>query len=359
MDRLHLDRLTKLYQHRPVVDALSLRLADGEFCVVLGPSGSGKTTVINMVGGFTPPSAGEIYIGGARASGLPPHRRGIGMVFQSYALFPHLSVFENVAFPLRARGLRATEVKRQVEDALGLVELDELGQRLPRQLSGGQQQRAALARALVFGPKLLLMDEPLAALDRRLRDRMQSELKALQRRLGVTVLYVTHDQQEAMALADTIVVMRQGRAEQIGAPGEVYHRPRTRFVSEFLGESNLLPATVEQADARDMRLRVAGRVIAVARPEGAVIAADQQLTLALRPEKAWLSGADQGEPGAPAHDARVIEATDLGAMRRYRVAYGESAVMLVLEQAAAGLPMRRPGEGVRLCWRAEDAVLLA
>jgi len=245
VERIRLENLTKIYDRHPVVADFSLSVSAGDFCVILGPSGSGKSSVMNMIGGFTAPTSGEIYIDGEPATGIPPHARDLGMMFQGYALFPHLTVFENVAFPLRARGVRSGELRARVERTLEVVELSDLQGRRPNELSGGQQQRTALARALVFGPRVLLMDEPLAALDRRLRERMQLEIKAIQRQLAITVLYITHDQQEAMMLADMLVVMNQGRAEQVGAPLSVYHRPRTRFVCDFLGDSNIFDATVE------------------------------------------------------------------------------------------------------------------
>jgi ABC-type Fe3+/spermidine/putrescine transport system ATPase subunit len=258
LERIRLDSLTKVYDRRPVVTDLNLSVEAGEFCVILGPSGSGKSTVMNMIGGFTPPTSGEIYVDGVATSGLAPYERELGMMFQGYALFPHLTVYENVAFPLRARGARTRELQSSVARVLEIVELSGFEQRLPSELSGGQQQRTALARALVFGPRLLLMDEPLAALDRRLRERMQSEIRAIQRKLVITVLYITHDQQEAMMLADKLVVLNQGRAEQVGPPLEVYHRPRTRFVCEFLGDSNILDLTVASAEAPTQSSPVSG-----------------------------------------------------------------------------------------------------
>src|SRR4029078_1076431 len=233
----------------------SLAVNAGEFCVILGPSGSGKSTLINMIAGFTAPTSGGIYVDGQPTSGLPPHQRDLGMMFQGYALFPHLSVYENVAFPLRARGVADEALRPRVAEALAMGELAGFERRLPDELSGGQQQRTALARALVFGPRLLLMDEPPAALDRRVRERMQSEIRAIQRKLAITVLYITHDQQEAMTLADVLVVMNRGRGEQVGAPLGGYHRPRTRVVSEVLGDTNLLPVTVESVSGEHVTCR--------------------------------------------------------------------------------------------------------
>jgi spermidine/putrescine ABC transporter ATP-binding subunit len=227
------------------VAGVSGSIAGGEYACILGPSGCGKTTLLRMIAGFEEPDGGEILLDGVSLTGVPPERRDVNVVFQSYALFPHLTVEENVAFGPRMKRLPETEVRSRVAEALDLVRMDALGARYPRQLSGGQQQRIALARALVNRPRLLLLDEPLSALDRGLRLEMQEELRTVQRETGVAFVHVTHDQGEALSLADRLVVMRGGRFEQVGPPRELYHRPRSRFVAEFLGSSNLLEGTVE------------------------------------------------------------------------------------------------------------------
>jgi len=233
----------KTYGHVVALNDVSLEVAEGEFLTLLGPSGSGKTTTLMLIAGFERPTRGEILIRGESMIARPPERRDIGMVFQSYALFPHMTVFENVAFPLRTRKCGASDIARRVDEALDAVRLPGVAGRYPRQLSGGQQQRVALARALVYRPSLLLMDEPLGALDRKLREEMQSELKSIQREIGVTTLYVTHDQQEALALSDRIAVMNSGDVVQIGPPLELYDRPAADFVASFLGDVNFLEAT--------------------------------------------------------------------------------------------------------------------
>ncbi len=233
---VRLDDLIKTYGTFAAVDDISVTIARGEFFTILGPSGSGKTTTMMMVAGFTYPTSGSIRIADRNVADLPPQKRDLGMVFQNYAVFPHLSVFENVAFPLRVRKVPKAEIVRAVNEILDLVKLREYSARMPRQLSGGQQQRVALARALVFRPSVLLMDEPLGALDKKLRDHMQTEIRRIHRQLGVTVIYVTHDQGEALTMSDRIAIMNQGRIEQIGTPADLYDRPDTRFVADFLGD---------------------------------------------------------------------------------------------------------------------------
>jgi putative spermidine/putrescine transport system ATP-binding protein len=238
---IKLQHVTKIFDGKVVaVDDVTLDIKAGEFFSLLGPSGCGKTTSLRMIAGFEMPESGRVHVGGEDITDLPVHRRDMGMVFQSYALFPHRTVAQNVAFGLRMRDVPRAEIARRVAAALAQVALTGFEDRRPNQLSGGQQQRVALARALVIEPRVLLCDEPLGALDRKLRQQMQFELKELQRRLGVTLVFVTHDQEEALAMSDRIAVMNRGRVEQVGAPTEIYERPRTRFVADFIGEINLL-----------------------------------------------------------------------------------------------------------------------
>ena len=241
---LKLVGLSKRYGTAAAVNSLSLDVRSGEFVTLLGPSGSGKTTTLGMIAGFIDPDEGEVYLDGIRVTKAPPYRRGLGVVFQNYALFPLLTVFENLAFPLRVRRRPSADIRRRVTSALELVGLSLFADRMPRELSGGQQQRVALARALVYDPPVLLMDEPLGALDKKLRERLQLEIKQIQSRLGVTVIYVTHDQEEALVMSDRIVVMNQGRIEQVGVPSELYHQSANEFVADFIGQSNLLDGVV-------------------------------------------------------------------------------------------------------------------
>src|SRR6267142_912392 len=247
--------VSKHYGRAIAVNNVSLDVFEGEFVTLLGPSGSGKTTMLMLIAGFEAPTSGEIRIRGASVVARPPEKRDIGMVFQSYALFPHMTVFDNVAFPLRTRRLAGPEVTQRVDEALAAVRMSGLDGRYPRQLSGGQQQRIALARALVYRPSLLLMDEPLGALDKKLREEMQSELKSLQRELGITTLYVTHDQQEALALSDRIAIMNGGDLVQVGAPLALYEHPATDFVAGFLGDVNLVDGVVVEGAAGPVRIR--------------------------------------------------------------------------------------------------------
>src|ERR1700736_5292479 len=250
-------RLSKSFDGiKRAVDGVELSIDAGEFFALLGPSGCGKTTTLRMIAGFETPDEGRIHVGGADVTDVPVHRRNLGMVFQSYALFPHRTVAENVAFGLRMRDVPKPDIERRVEAALALVALTGLEERKPGQLSGGQQQRVALARALVVEPPVLLCDEPLGALDRKLRQQMQFELKELQKRLGVTLVFVTHDQEEALAMSDRIAVMNRGRVEQVGAPTEIYERPRTRFVADFIGEINLLDDTERARALRPEKIRL-------------------------------------------------------------------------------------------------------
>jgi putative spermidine/putrescine transport system ATP-binding protein len=357
LERIRLERLTKVYDRHPVVADFSLSVAAGEFCVILGPSGSGKTTLLNMIAGFTAPTSGEIYVDGDPTTGLAPHQRDLGMMFQGYALFPHLTVYENVAFPLRARGAPDHAVHDRVERALAIVELSGFERRSPHELSGGQQQRTALARALVFGPRLLLMDEPLAALDRRLRERLQSEIKAIQRKLAITVLYITHDQQEAMTLADLLVVMNRGRTEQAGPPLDVYHHPRTRFVCEFLGDTNILDATVEAVAADVVSCRTAGGDSILIRP-GAPVTLGQPITLAIRPEHLIFATSDAVGPNRIA--GRIADVVDWGASRRYSFeSRGAERSLQVTEPGRPNATGRGRGDHAILVFGIDDAVVLA
>ena len=244
---LQLDSVSKAFGNVVAVDSISFALAEGEFLSLLGPSGSGKTTTLQMIAGLTHPTFGQILLSGKPIGPLPPYKRDIGMVFQNYALFPHMTVAGNIAFPLEMRDMSRAEISRRVENVLKLVDLPGFADRYPRQLSGGQQQRVALARAIVFEPTLLLMDEPLGALDKKLREQMQLEIKHLHKRLGVSIIYVTHDQDEALVMSDRIGVFNRGRLEQIGSAEQLYEQPMTRFVAEFIGESNMIRGAVREA----------------------------------------------------------------------------------------------------------------
>ena len=289
---LELGGLFKRYGETVALDGISLRVEPGEFVSLLGPSGSGKTTTLNLIAGFAKPTEGDIIMDGRPIAELPPHRRHIGVVFQHYALFPHMTAAENVAFPLRQRRVSRAEIHERVGNALELVELGALRGRQPRELSGGQQQRVALARAIVFNPRLLLMDEPLGALDRRLRDSLQRQIKRLHQELGITFVYVTHDQDEALALSERVAVFHRGRIEQVGSPVELYEDPNSRFVAEFLGESNLLAGSIERSAGR-VSLLYEGHVLPMA-AHSAPSNGTQHGTLMIRPEHVRLVVESEG-----------------------------------------------------------------
>ena len=282
---LNIDSLSKFYGGFTALDNVSLGIRRGEFLTLLGPSGSGKTTLLMSIAGFVLPDRGDILLDGRSIGHLPPEQRNFGMVFQGYALFPHMTVADNIAFPLKVRKRPAAEIKQKVDAALDLVQLSSRADRYPRQLSGGQQQRVALARAMVFTPHLLLLDEPLSALDKKLRAELQDELKRLHRRVGLTFIYVTHDQDEALSMSDRIVVMRDGRVVQQGSPTELYDRPATTFVADFLGKSNFLRGKVEAHAPGGFVLAHQGARIAQASADGEAPAVGTDVVIALRPEK--------------------------------------------------------------------------
>ncbi|HXU90454.1 MAG TPA: ABC transporter ATP-binding protein [Methylomirabilota bacterium] len=353
--RLH--ELTKTFGSVVAVQDVSVTIDRGSFFTLLGPSGSGKTTTLMMVAGFAYPTRGEVFVDGNPMAGLPPQKRELGMVFQSYAVFPHLSVFDNIAFPLQIRRARRAEIRRRVGEALELVRLQGYDRRLPRQLSGGEQQRVALARALVFRPRVLLMDEPLGALDKKLRAHMQLELKHIQRQLHVTVIYVTHDQEEALTMSDRVAVMHRGRIEQLGTPAELYETPATRFVADFLGESNFVDGvTVGAPTAGRWLVRAAGGL--ELRGVGAVpLQPGQPVTAAVRPEK--LVPVDDAT-GASERGAlnsckgTVEEAIYVGDTTRYRVALGADGVMTVKVPNRLGLRQHAEGQSVALAWSPDE-----
>jgi len=321
MSRLTITELTKLYGPHPAVQDFGLDVAEGEFVSLLGPSGCGKTTTLRCVAGLETPTAGRIRFGDHDVTRLPPEKRNIGMVFQNYALFPHMRVAENVAFGLEMRGLSGAEVRRKVDAVLDMVQLGGLEARHPRQLSGGQQQRVALARALVVEPALLLLDEPLANLDARLRDEMRVFIRSLQQRVGITTLYVTHDQAEAMTMSDRIVIMFEGRIHQIGSPRDIYHRPATRAAANFVGQSNLFAGkVVERDNKRGVVETAVGRLRCECPPDIAVGTVGHVM---LRPEAIRLVCAGSGIAG------RITEQHFLGNVVDYRVTLANGATISV------------------------------
>ncbi|MGC4025469.1 MAG: ABC transporter ATP-binding protein [Mesorhizobium sp.] len=287
------EKVSKSFGTFNVIDELYLSISKGEFVSMLGPSGSGKTTILMMLAGFEKPTSGAIFVGGRQVDALPPYKRNMGVVFQNYALFPHMSVAENVGFPLRMRRMPRAEADQRIKRALDMVQLGTMSERRPSQLSGGQQQRVALARALVFEPEVVLMDEPLGALDKKLREQMQLDIRDLHRRLGLTIIFVTHDQTEALTMSDRIAVFNHGKIEQIGRPSEIYDHPTTRFVAEFVGETNLITGKVKKSgDGRAVIELPGGRTLEANAPN---LKAGTEVSLSVRPERIR-SG--KGQPSA-------------------------------------------------------------
>jgi len=336
-----------------------LDIHQGEFFSLLGPSGCGKTTTLAMIGGFETPTAGTIYLGGKDVSRVAPYRRDVNTVFQSYALFPHLNVFDNIAFGMRRRGRAKDEISRKVGEVLRLVDLPGFEERTPAQLSGGQQQRIALARALVNEPRVLLLDEPLGALDLKLRKQMQLELKRIQQDVGITFLYVTHDQEEAMVMSNRLAVMNQGKIEQLGSPEDVYERPSTDFVASFLGASNLIGAKVvtpQTSGLAQVRLD-GGDVVNV--PADRLPSGRDAVKVGVRPEKLRLEpSAAAPEPGHNSVTGKVILASYLGVSHQYTIEGPGGATVTVYVQHLGAGPPPVLGETVRLSWLPEHTFVV-
>ncbi len=335
-----------------VVKDLNVDIPKGEFLTMLGPSGSGKTTTLMMLAGFETPTNGEIYLDGDAISSIPPYKRGIGMVFQNYALFPHMTVNENLAFPLEVRKLNKSEIKEKVEKALSMVELQDFGNRMPLQLSGGQQQRVALARALVFEPRLVLMDEPLGALDKKLREQMQYEIKHIHGNIGITVVYVTHDQSEALTMSNRIAVFNDGKIQQISTPDVLYEKPENAFVAQFIGENNQLKGKVKSIN---------GNMCTVTTDKGDEIkslkvninAVGDASTVSLRPERVEINSTDSNLENS--FNAKVKELIYLGDHIRTRVEVcGNDQFIVKVPNSYKGADLKE-GVSVKLSWRASDS----
>ncbi|NKQ34979.1 MAG: ABC transporter ATP-binding protein [Chloroflexi bacterium] len=344
---LTLENVTKVFPGRggegevTAVDNISLDIAKGELVTLLGPSGCGKTTTLRMIAGFEFPNSGNIYLDGQEINNLPPHKRDMSMVFQSYAIFPHLNVYENVAYGLKVARLPKKEVQERVAKTLDLVELTGYEKRAPNQLSGGQQQRVALARALVMEPKVLLMDEPLSNLDAKLREQMRSEIRRIQQLINITSVYVTHDQVEAMTISDRIVIMNEGRIEQIGTPIEIYRHPQSRFVADFIGRANFIPGVVQSQQDGQLTVNLMGRTLEVAAAEDKYTEGTE-VTVVVRPEMMVLN------PAAGAHvDGIVRRASYLGDVVEYDVAVGDQQLSLV-ETDPRHLTIYPKGEAVQI-----------
>ena len=355
---IELRGLTKRFGAETAVDTIALSIAPGEFFSLLGPSGSGKTTTLMMVAGFVRPDHGSVLLDGADIAAVPPQKRNFGMVFQNYAIFPHLNVFENIAFPLRARHWPKEAIGERVSWALELVRLGRFAERDARRLSGGQQQRVALARAVVFHPPVVLMDEPLGALDKNLRFQMQVEIKEIQQRLGMTVLYVTHDQEEAMSMSDRIAIMNHGRICQVGSPDEVYERPADSFVGRFLGEANLIEGTVMAEVGDVVRLRLpSGQEL---RAPSANCCGTRKGMLFIRPERVGITPGVtvSGDPNVNVLAGKVRRRSFLGNILRYAVDVDGATPITVDLQNAVGVSSLPVGAPVALRWAVADSLIL-
>lgn len=348
---LELKSLSKYYGDVKAVDDISLNVRDGEFLTLLGPSGSGKTTVLLMIAGFEYPSRGDVVFQGKSINFVPPDKRDVGMVFQNYALFPHMTVFDNIAFPLKMRKVKKDKMARMIQEALELVQLSGYEKRNPKQLSGGQQQRIALARAFVFNPPVLLMDEPLGALDKKLREHMQLEIKHIQSQLKRTVIYVTHDQEEALVMSDRIVVMNEGKIQQIGTPDELYERPSNKFVAGFIGESNFIEGIV--VDKK-------GKMVAIKLSDGSKhnlqhdnnISIGDEIRFSIRPEKMFII---KEETHAENFLKGVIEEVIyVGETTRYKIRIGNQKTINLKEMNVLGGGKKKVGDKVKISWNVKN-----
>ena len=343
---LILTRITKEYGEFKAVDDLTLTIPKGSFFALLGPSGCGKTTTLRMIAGLEEPTVGSIHLGETDITTTKPYQRPINTVFQNYALFPHLTIFENIAFGLRRRGIK--DVDAEVNKVLNLVELPHLAGRKPTQLSGGQQQRIALARAIVNRPALLLLDEPLGALDLKLRRQMQIELKWIQKEVGLTFVHVTHDQEEAMTMADTIAVMNEGQIEQMGSPAELYDNPETAFVANFLGQSNLIKGTISGNDGDSIIADLYGQKISL--PKRRSHATDNSIYAGIRPEKFRISLLNTPVSGNVLSGGRIEDVSYIGVSTQYQVAMPWGQELIVFEQNDDGVAPFKKGDAVNISW---------
>ena len=343
---LILTRITKEYGDFKAVDDLTLTIPKGSFFALLGPSGCGKTTTLRMIAGLEEPTVGSIHLGETDITRTKPYQRPINTVFQNYALFPHLTIFENIAFGLRRRGIK--DVDAEVNKVLNLVELPHLAMRKPTQLSGGQQQRIALARAIVNRPALLLLDEPLGALDLKLRRQMQIELKWIQKEVGLTFVHVTHDQEEAMTMADTIAVMNEGQIEQMGSPAELYDNPKTAFVANFLGQSNLIKGTISGNDGDSIIADLYGQKISL--PKRRSHATDNSIYAGIRPEKFRISLLNTPVSGNVLSGGHIEDVSYIGVSTQYQVAMPWGQELIVFEQNDDGVAPFKKGDAVNISW---------
>jgi len=348
--------LTKRFRDVTAVDNVFFEVQNGEFLTLLGPSGSGKTTILNMIAGFEKPTEGTISIDGRAVEGISPFERDIGMVFQNYALFPHMTVYENIAFPLATRKMPKEEIAKRVEEGLALVKLEGYGNRYPKQLSGGQQQRVALARSVIFKPPVLLMDEPLGALDKKLREHMQLEIKHLHEELGLTVIYVTHDQGEALTMSDRVVILNFGRIEQVGIPSEIYDKPQNKFVADFIGETNLLEGKILESEGESIKVETVGRICIRAIQQEEL--KGDAVSISLRPEKVVLL--ESGEERENVYTGTLRDIIYVGETTKFYVELGEKGEDVFLKlQNRKGIPRLSRGDSIRIGWDMDDMTVFS
>jgi spermidine/putrescine transport system ATP-binding protein len=351
---VRLSNVTKSFGEFVAVDDLSLDIYEGEFFSLLGPSGCGKTTTLRMIAGFEEPTRGEISVAGEPVHGVPPYKRPVNTVFQSYAIFPHLNVFDNVAFGLRRSGVKGDELRRRVAEACEMVQLSGFEKRKPTALSGGQQQRVALARALVNRPKVLLLDEPLGALDLKLRKEMQLELKSLQHEVGITFVYVTHDQEEALTMSDRIAVMNEGEVQQVADPATLYELPKNRFVANFIGQTNVFSGTVESINRERVTLRTgAGARIEAVTPEAGGVEVGAQAHTTIRPEKVRF-----GDAGDNVVSVRIRQVVYLGVSTQYIAELPEGGTLVLYQQNVQDSAGPGEGDEVQVAWDAQNCRVL-
>jgi putative spermidine/putrescine transport system ATP-binding protein len=346
------DNVDKSYDGKTlVVKGLNLDIEEGEFVTMLGPSGSGKTTCLMMLAGFETATNGEIYLDNKVISNIPPHKRGIGMVFQNYALFPHMTVYENLAFPLRVRKIQKNEADKKIDRALSMVSLQGFESRMPMQLSGGQQQRVAVARSLVFDPQLVLMDEPLGALDKNLRESMQYEIKHIHESIGVTVVYVTHDQTEALTMSNRIAVFNDGKVQQLSSPDELYEAPENSFVAGFIGENNIFNGTVSEIDSENCKVKLENGNEILANPIS-VKAKGDKTTISLRPERALINPKDKMDNN---HQGKIKEVIYHGDHTRVRIdILGNDQFILKIPNSTSNLDIKL-GNQINVGWNSKDS----
>ena len=352
---LRLENLTKHFGDLAAVDGIDLEVECGEFVTLLGPSGSGKTTTLLMIAGFESPTEGQILLDDDPITYTPPYQRDVGLVFQHYALFLHMTVFKNIAFPLEMRRLDKSTIQRRVNQALDMVRLRGYGSRYPKQLSGGQQQRIALARSTVFNPRLLLMDEPLGALDKKLREELQLEIKHIQASLGITVIYVTHDQEEALTMSDRIAVMNHGRIEQVGLPHELYERPANRFVADFIGEANFFKGEVITVEGEMCYLRTDDEVVLKGRRLNGV-AEGKRLLFAVRPERPVFLDSKKALPNML--EGTIEDLIYVGEATKYKIKTTSGQRFIMKQSSQTGGPQYGCGDSVTIGWKVEDTISL-